>query len=118
MVGDDHILVQPNSVYGLIFYVIMITLTLAGEKSLLWFTAILANCGSIYLGPPPHPPPRGSRAASPSCLVSLPSAHQPRPHFHMAVHPYDPTRFSVVSPVAVVYPQQKLLFLRVRINCF
>lgn len=49
VVGDDSPLVQPNSVYGLIFYTTVFLLGLAGQNDLCFYFAVVSCLGSIYL---------------------------------------------------------------------
>jgi len=50
VVGDDHWLVQPNSVYGLLFYAAMLVIGLVGgTEDLTFLMSIVSCCGSAYL---------------------------------------------------------------------
>eukprot|EP00040_Diaphanoeca_grandis_P005926 m.35141 g.35141 ORF g.35141 m.35141 type:complete len:154 (-) comp17091_c0_seq1:286-747(-) len=52
VLGDDHFLVQPNSLYGLVFYVAVVVLSFLGDAffPLVKLAAVVSNIGSIYLG--------------------------------------------------------------------
>ncbi|XP_069134653.1 vitamin K epoxide reductase complex subunit 1-like protein 1 [Argopecten irradians] len=50
--GTDSVLNQPNSVFGVLFYVIQVVCAssvLPMLTNVQVFTAVLANCGSVYL---------------------------------------------------------------------
>jgi len=53
VLGSDHILNLPNSVFGIAFYMIMIILSFSlspGMANLAIVLALKANAGSVYLG--------------------------------------------------------------------
>jgi hypothetical protein len=50
VVGDDHILVQPNSVYGLMFYPATLIASIIDAKDVFLLLAVASCLGSCYLG--------------------------------------------------------------------
>lgn len=53
VVGDDSILVQPNSIYGLMFYPAALLAAVTDANSLFFAMAVTSCLGSLYLGEAP-----------------------------------------------------------------
>ncbi|XP_022342990.1 vitamin K epoxide reductase complex subunit 1-like protein 1 [Crassostrea virginica] len=53
LIGDDHPLNLPNSIFGIVFYILQIALTLSsssGLASMQLYLSVLSNVASLYLG--------------------------------------------------------------------
>ncbi|XP_062566333.1 vitamin K epoxide reductase complex subunit 1-like protein 1 [Saccostrea cucullata] len=53
LIGDDHPLNLPNSVFGIVFYTLQVALTFSSSPSLAslqFYTSALSNLASVYLG--------------------------------------------------------------------